>query len=59
MRDERTFIMVSHDLAKGFALCSHALVLSRGRVVSFARKDELRYDEFAELYRATVGMGVA
>lgn len=59
IRNEHTFVMVSHDLQKGFGMCSHALVLARGRVVSFAQKESLDYDEFAELYRATVGMGVA
>ncbi len=59
VRGDRTFVMVSHDLAKGFAMCTHALVLARGRIVAFAPKAELDYDEFAELYRATVGMGVA
>ena len=59
IRNEHTFVMVSHDLQKGFGVCSHALVLARGRVVSFAQKESLDYDEFAELYRETVGMGVA
>ena len=59
VRGDRTFVMVSHDLAKGFSLCSHALVLARGRVVVFAPKDDLDYGEFDRLYHATVGMGVA
>ena len=59
VRGDRTFVMVSHDLAKGFAMCTHALVLARGRIVAFAPKAELDYDEFAGLYRDTVGMGVA
>ncbi|MDD5807204.1 MAG: ABC transporter ATP-binding protein [Eggerthellales bacterium] len=59
IRDGRTFVMVSHDLAKGFEDCTHALVLARGRVVSFGPKDELDYGQFQELYRKTVGMGVA
>ena len=58
-RGDRTFIMVSHDLAKGFGMCTHALVLARGRVVTFAPRDELDFDEFVQLYRETVGMGVA
>ncbi len=58
-REGRTFVMVSHDLRKGFDMCTHALVLARGRVVSFDRKESLDFDEFAELYRSTVGMGVA
>ena len=59
VRGDRTFVMVSHDLAKGFVMCTHALVLARGRIVAFAPKAELDYDEFAGLYRDTVGMGVA
>ena len=59
VRGDRTFVMVSHDLAKGFAMCTHALVLARGRIVEFASKDALDYDGFARLYRDTVGMGVA
>lgn len=58
-RDERTFVMVSHDLERGFHTCTHALVLARGRIVAFAPKNELDFDEFSQLYRETVGMGVA
>ena len=59
VRGDRTFVMVSHDLAKGFSMCTHALVLARGRSVLFAPKEELDFDEFSQLYRETVGMGVA
>ncbi|MDO4442568.1 MAG: ABC transporter ATP-binding protein [Slackia sp.] len=59
LRDGRTFVMVSHDLQKGFDACTHALVLARGRVVAFAPKEELDFDEFTQLYRKTVGMGVS
>lgn len=58
-REGRTFVMVSHDLQKGFAMCTHALVLARGRVVAFDQKDAFAFDEFEALYRSTVGMGVA
>ena len=58
-RDERTFVMVSHALEKGFHTCTHALVLARGRIVAFAPKNELDFDEFSQLYHETVGMGVA
>lgn len=58
-REDRAFIMVSHDLAKGFNMCTHALVLARGRVVTYAPKEELDFDDFSQLYRDTVGMGVA
>ena len=59
VRGDRTFVMVSHDLAKGFSMCTHALVLARGRVVTFAKRDDLDFDDFSKLYRDTVGMGVA
>ena len=58
-REGRTFVMVSHDLQKGFAMCTHALVLAKGRVVAFDEKDASDLDEFSALYRSTVGMGVA
>ena len=58
-RADRTFVMVSHDLQKGFDMCTHALVLAKGRVVAFDEKDNPDFDEFHDLYRATVGMGVA
>lgn len=59
LRDGRTFIMVSHDLQKGFNVCTHALVLARGRVVSYAPKEDIDFEQFRQLYRETVGMGVA
>ena len=59
VRGDRTFVMVSHDLVKGFEMCTHALVLARGRVVEFAPKEELEFGAFSALYRETVGMGVA
>lgn len=57
-REGRTFVMVSHDLAKGFALCTHALVLSRGNVVVFEEKDKLDFEAFQATYSKTVGLGV-
>ena len=59
LRDGRTFLMVSHDLQKGFDVCTHALVLARGRVVSYAPKEDIDFEQFRQLYRETVGMGVA
>ena len=40
-------------------MCTHALVLARGRVVAFDDKENLDLDDFEALYRKTVGMGVA
>ena len=58
-REGRTFVMVSHDLQKGFAMCTHALVLAKGKVVAFDEKDAFDFDEFSTLDRSTVGRGVA
>lgn len=59
VREGRTFVMVSHDLQKGFFMCTHALVLAKGRIVAFDEKENLDFEEFSRIYRATVGMGVA
>lgn len=59
IRQDRTFVMVSHDLEKGFALCTHTLMLAKGRVVLFDDKNAIAFDDFHDLYRTTVGMGVS
>lgn len=59
VRDGRTFIMVSHDLEKGYEMCTHALILARGQVVVCAEKAQIDAAAFKDLYLATVGMGVA
>jgi heme exporter protein A len=59
IRSQHTFVMVSHDLAKGLELCSHALILAKGRVVRFDEKRYIDDATFAAEYRAIVGLGVA
>jgi len=59
IRKDHTFIMISHDLTKGLELCSHALIMSRGKIVLFAPKSEIDEEIFASTFRATVGTGVA
>ena len=59
VRNGRTFIMVSHDLEKGYDMCTHALILARGKVVVCAEKAAIDRAAFRDLYLATVGMGVA
>ncbi|MDR2196674.1 MAG: ABC transporter ATP-binding protein [Coriobacteriales bacterium] len=54
-----SFVMVSHDLEKGFELASHVLMLARGKVVRAGRREDLDFAEFAALYRQTVGRGIA
>lgn len=59
IRDGRTFVMVSHDLSKGLELCTHALILAKGRIVLHQEKHLIDEDEFAATYRETVGLGVS
>ena len=59
IREGRTFVMVSHDLSKGLELCSHALILAKGRIVLHQERALIDEDEFARTYRKTVGMGVS
>ncbi len=59
IRADHTFVMISHDLAKGLSLCTHTLIMARGRVVLAEEISAVKRDEFAQLYRSTVGMGVA
>ena len=59
LREGRTFLMVSHDVTKGLALASHVLVMARGRIVAFDRRDAVDDDAFAAVYRQAVGSGVA
>jgi len=59
IREQHTFVMISHDLDKGLELCSHALILAKGRVVMFETAENIDRADFAGAYRATVGMGVA
>ena len=59
IRAQHTFVMISHDLEKGLELCTHALILAKGRVVLFEPRENIDHAEFATAYRQTVGMGVA
>ena len=59
VREGRTFVMVSHDLEKGYDLCTHALILAQGAVVVCAQKADVDRGAFRDLYLATVGMEVA
>lgn len=59
VRKGRTFVMVSHDFEKGMSLADYVMVMARGRAVRFAPVSEFSPGELRELYRDTVGGGVA
>lgn len=50
----RTVVMTSHDLARAADLASRFDVLSRGRIVASARRDEMRPDELLAFYRQAI-----
>lgn len=57
-RANKTFVMVSHDLEKGFSMSTHVLVLAKTQVVKFARQDELDFESFSKIYSQAAGEGV-
>jgi heme exporter protein A len=59
IRDNHTFVMVSHDLNKGLELASHALILSRGQIVLYDECKHIDTAAFKDLYRDIVGLGVS
>lgn len=58
-RERRTFVMVSHDLARGLALADHVMLMARGRAVRFGDASEFAPGELEGLYREVVGGGVS
>lgn len=59
IREDHTFVMISHDLDKGLELCSHSLILAKGKVVLDSPRAEIDEAEFKEIYSSTVGLGVS
>ena len=58
IRPGRSFLMVSHDLELGFRRASHVMVLSAGRLVMFADKDEFDLTGFAGFVESVQGGGI-
>lgn len=46
----RTILMITHDLVHGLEQCDRIAILSRGRIASDIRTDEVSSTEFLELY---------
>lgn len=55
IRQGRTFVMVSHDLERGYELCTHALILARGQVVLGGAKEDVDTAAFRQAYFSVVG----
>ncbi len=54
-RKGRTIVMVSHDLEKGYALCTHTLIMAKGRARLFCEREEAESPRFEQVYREAVG----
>ena len=54
----RTVVMTSHDLARAADLASRFDVLSRGKIVASARRDDIPPDRLLEFYRAAIAVPV-
>lgn len=55
----RTVVMTSHDLARTADLASRFDVLSKGKIVASARRDEMEPDQILSFYRQALQMGEA
>ncbi len=58
-RKGRSIVMVSHDLGKGYELCTHLLVMAQGRVKLFCEREEVECGNFEQVYRDSAGRGGA
>jgi len=47
-----TLLMTTHDPARGFEICTHAVILARGRLVWSGSIAESQRAEFERAYRA-------
>ncbi|MDI6717410.1 MAG: ABC transporter ATP-binding protein [Actinomycetota bacterium] len=54
IREDHTFIMITHNIERGLALCSKAMILDNGQVVFYQNKEELDVDMFKDIYRKHV-----
>jgi heme exporter protein A len=50
----RTVVMTSHDLARTADLASRFDVLSKGKIVASARRDEMETDQILSFYRGAL-----
>lgn len=51
----RTVVLTTHDIARGLKYCSRAVLLSRGRIVYQAGKDEIDPENFTQVYQQLAG----
>src|SRR5262249_60194829 len=50
-----TLVLVTHNIAEGLALATHAAVMDHGRLLRHERREELDSASYADEYRELVG----
>jgi heme exporter protein A len=53
--DGATMVLVTHNIAEGLAVATHAAVMHGGRMLRLERREELDSESYAEEYRELVG----
>ncbi|MCL6472789.1 MAG: ABC transporter ATP-binding protein [Firmicutes bacterium] len=54
IRANHTFIMITHNIERGLALCSKAMILYNGQIVFYQDKKELDIRKFKNIYQQRV-----
>ncbi|MDP2211021.1 MAG: ABC transporter ATP-binding protein [Candidatus Aquicultor sp.] len=54
IRQDHTFIMITHNIERGLALCSKAMILYNGQIAFYQNKADLDTEMFNEIYRRKV-----
>lgn len=57
IRADHTFIMITHNIDRGIALCSKAMILYGGQIAFYQDKEDLDIDMFRRIYHERVGGG--
>lgn len=56
--NNKTILMITHNLQKGYELATKIMVLNKGDIVLFEEKELLPPSEFEDIYLSTVSAGV-
>ncbi|MBI4734098.1 MAG: ABC transporter ATP-binding protein [Rubrobacteridae bacterium] len=54
IRGDHTFIMITHNIERGIALCSKAMILYNGKIAFYQNKEELDISMFKDVYQQRV-----
>jgi heme exporter protein A len=49
-REDRTVLLITHNLAEGYALSNRVMIMNRGEIISQAGKEELKSEHLEKIY---------